>query len=265
MIIICEYWKKLNLTYINNNQIFFTKVATLKFSENMTYYDDDIYDDIYENVSRKANKRHRKKMNKNVRKEKSLKKHREFERLYEIHAPIKINALTTPGIISQIASHLKPTDNAISSLFMLINSQHYRDEMKPFVENLQSEKKRKEEEEEMMSMLLQLPKNLDDFINICSISGIFDARIIIIGCFECLCDVIKNLEKYPNIMEDVENCKFIIRNQESDYVFRIYDSYNRTINQLLDRTSIAYLEDDDLFEFRTHMETCRIRLQPYNI
>ena len=226
---------------------------------------DDFYDAIYDNVSRKANKRHRKKMNQNVRKEKSLKKHREFERLYDLHAPIKINALTTPGVVSQIASHLNPTDNAISSLFMLINSEHYRDEMKPFVENLQHAKKHKEEEEKMMSMLLQLPKSLDDFINICSISGIFDARIIIIGCFEFLCDVINNLEKYPNIMKDIENYEFIIKNQESGYVFRIYDSYNRTINQLLDKTSIAYLEDDDLFEFRTHMESCKIRLQKYNI
>lgn len=47
----------------------------------------------------------------------------------------KIDALSTPGIVTQIASKLPPTDKSLKGLFRLINSEHYRHELQPFAEN----------------------------------------------------------------------------------------------------------------------------------
>jgi hypothetical protein len=60
------------------------------------------------------------------------KREREFE---QRGVALKIDVLCTPGIVTQIASKLPPTDKSLKGLFRLINSEQYRHELQPFAEN----------------------------------------------------------------------------------------------------------------------------------
>lgn len=49
-------------------------------------------------------------------------------------ATIKIDVLSTPGVVSQIASKLSKKDRAIKGLFTLVNDARYRHELQPFAD-----------------------------------------------------------------------------------------------------------------------------------
>lgn len=49
---------------------------------------------------------------------------------------MKIDCLTTPGIITQIVSKLDFNDQGISSLYLLVNNINLRYELQPFVDNI---------------------------------------------------------------------------------------------------------------------------------
>lgn len=61
-------------------------------------------------------------------------KAKEENRFLERSAAFKIDALSTPGIVTQIASKLPSTDKSLKGLFRLINAEHYRHELQPFAD-----------------------------------------------------------------------------------------------------------------------------------
>lgn len=92
-----------------------------------------------------------------------------------IKATLNTDTLTTPGIATQIVSHLDQNDEAITSLFMLVNNANLRYELQPFVdkfadlkkaEYIENKKKEQEKKREMIKTHL-----LDSINNVMFIHG----------------------------------------------------------------------------------------------
>tara|TARA_Y100000385_G_C12652403_1_gene450089 strand:- start:18 stop:557 length:540 start_codon:yes stop_codon:yes gene_type:complete len=87
---------------------------------------------------------------------------------------MKIDCLTTPGIITQIISKLNFNDQGISSLYLLVNNIHLRYELQPFIDNiskynhelhlLRIKKKQEKKHERLKSrMIMKIRQYINDF------------------------------------------------------------------------------------------------------
>lgn len=176
--------------------------------------------------------------------------HAKQERASEQRASgFKIDALSTPGIVTQIASKLPPTDKSLKGLFRLINSKHYRHELQPFAENYirikatdrrlaQERKERKRLEAHMKKMRPILERdirNMVDVVGYCE--GHFYKFVALNGLFHYLVDNLDILKVLGKGLGGCVQLKFI--------------------------EVISDLERLEMFEERDQMVVHRVALQDY--
>lgn len=70
-------------------------------------------------------------------------------------AQTKVAALTTPGVVSHIASKMDSTAD-LGALFMLVNDRNYRYELEPFAERKREERERRIAKERQQGVIDEL-------------------------------------------------------------------------------------------------------------
>lgn len=87
---------------------------------------------------------------------------------------MKIDCLTTPGILTQIVSKLNFNDQGISSLYLLVNNINLRYELQPYIDNISNynhekymtrmKKKQEKKNERLKSrMIMKIRQYINDF------------------------------------------------------------------------------------------------------
>ena len=156
-----------------------------------------------------------------------------------------INILTTPGIITQIVSHLDGIDPAITSLFLLVNDTRLRHELQPCVdiiaqykEDKYIEDKKKEQEKKMIVIRDHIRQSLDDIMFVSGRRQQFRKAELIMKIFDYMCSLGDDL--------------FLVGN--FSFAYDIKCSINKCIRQSIQL---------GMKEFETNMKEYEIKLTPF--
>jgi hypothetical protein len=156
-----------------------------------------------------------------------------------------INILTTPGIITQIVSHLDDIDPAITSLFLLVNDAHLRHELQPSVDIVAQYKEAKyiedkkiEQERKTIVIRDHIRQSLDDVMFISGRREQFRKAELIMKIFDYMCSLHDDL--------------FLVGNFSFAYDMR--GSINKCILQSIQL---------GMKEFETKMKEYKIKLTPF--
>ena len=124
-------------------------------------------------------------------------------------APFKLEALITPGVSSAIAKHLSDDEEALKSMFLLINDSRYRHELMIHCEPLKKahddrllEMEQREEalrEEKMRLQELEIYKksmmmSIQHYMDICNLTEGYEYnKLAIFALYEHMCDMVSDM------------------------------------------------------------------------
>ena len=154
-----------------------------------------------------------------------------------------IFSITTPGIASNIATHLSPEDCALKGLFVLTNDARYRHELVPFTEPLKKEHERKILEQDLQLFMLNELKPI--MANIYSCQRGLPRLVPIKQLYAFLFDNIDSVhllgKKFGTTMCE-RHCAFLTELENADMYdeYDELDSYEGSFYTWWDRLGIEY-------------------------
>lgn len=164
-------------------------------------------------------------------------------------APLKIDVLTTPGVITSIVKNLDYDDEAIVGLFRLINDQRYRFELEPFCQHFkqvyEEHELMKEEMEKFKAnkkkRIAEMIRKIKEHFQIHELATDFGyeyERLTFISTFETLCSF-----GYD--------------------IYWLSSEFGRKVGEKLDEYIYTSYEEYGDFEFHEQLVSLRQRLNAY--
>lgn len=129
----------------------------------------------------------------------------EARRMDSLLAPFKIRTLTTPGIVTEIALKLSPTDKGLVGFFMMVNDAHLREELQSFVDVIANHHKIIHNQLEQTKRTNEMVEILMHFLNRIERARLLKKSTIALEMFQYMCtlreDIFQLGKRFARILD----------------------------------------------------------------